>query len=833
MSLKQAKQGSEQTCKRPIQTDPVEPPSAGKQLSRPQVGSSNPHGVPGEDVPTSRIGHKGRRLREEPELADALWAEPFPSVNVPAQTIWEAAPQHQTPPARMPKSYAELTLPSYRKKWNTFCAGSFATHEAAERNDVQKAKRLRPDVFSATREETFPTVYKEHFWEAQGGVPRLLQPTSWPANPPNSDLKSVPILQYAGSVDQLDGLGGQPIVPRFKGQSFADQAAVSHMVNGYPSRSLALSGGITQAAPLHVGALKEYPAYLLQVEKNEKEGWIRSGCRRNPPFVPIRVLPENIVIRGGKRRLTVDPAIEWEPWKDVPPVNQISDADEFYVLKMVRLGQVGRAMAILLLTGVGIDATVLDAIAYYRRNGIQGLESWLWCYFRKDGMANDLRVPFGGKSWPKNLSRQSNFHCWCIGNILEEADAEYPPSDPKIIEFMRRRREESVRQEGSVSPHDRCWAVLFWIAMFIDDLIVLSTRDALHSASDGKVCTWIPPGQTDLVVFRRCDLHGIKSKEYLESVGHGSELSKAQVPWTTEQRKRRAVVYIGGDFQMAGRCLTMPKLKRQAYLVECKELLEDGKKHNRFEFDSLNSTTHKILHSCLFTPGGRSHTCHLLKALRTEYRMKNNGVPVSKSVTEDLAWWVTTYSADIPLSMPLASRETFIASDAPNVSIYYGDASREIGTQKFSGWGFWMIKDETLYLAAGEWTQTELVDWSINVLEFRTMNMAMEVIFAKFKSQYFWEFTDNTAAEAVAESLNSPKAGMSQLARERDEFMRTNDIFAISERITSKANLWADWLSRGDAQLVLDAAMVLNLRVEWLEVPPAIRKENAWVVRSG
>ena len=53
--------------------------------------------------------------------------------------------------------------------------------------------------------------------------------------------------------------------------------------------------------------------------------------------------------------------------------------------------------------------------------------------------------------------------------------------------------------------------------------------------------------------------------------------------------------------------------------------------------------------------------------------------------------------------------------------------------------------------------------------------------------------------------------------------MRDHDIFAASERVSSKANLWADWLSRGDKHLVVQAAVELHLRIIWLSVDDGVR----------
>ena len=61
------------------------------------------------------------------------------------------------------------------------------------------------------------------------------------------------------------------------------------------------------------------------------------------------------------------------------------------------------------------------------------------------------------------------------------------------------------------------------------------------------------------------------------------------------------------------------------------------------------------------------------------------------------------------------------------------------------------------------------------------------------------------------------------LARRRYESYEKLGVFAQAARVSSKANVWADQLSRGEEQDVRRKAAALGFRCEQLEVPPAVR----------
>ena len=143
-----------------------------------------------------------------------------------------------------------------------------------------------------------------------------------------------------------------------------------------------------------------------------------------------------------------------------------------------------------------------------------------------------------------------------------------------------------------------------------------------------------------------------------------------------------------------------------------------------------------------------------------------------------------------------------------------------------SGFGFWTLREDTLLYSCDIWTPEEIAEMSINVTEFHTMHMGQVTLKCRCpETEYFLEFSDNTAAEAVADSCVSNKPGMQEVIMMRDEFQRQHEIFSMSERVPTKANVWADMLSRGDEQLVLAEATELQLKIEKLTVPPEARAD--------
>jgi hypothetical protein len=246
-------------------------------------------------------------------------------------------------------------------------------------------------------------------------------------------------------------------------------------------------------------------------------------------------------------------------------------------------------------------------------------------------------------------------------------------------------------------------------------------------------------------------------------------------------------------------------LKRIKYQAAVKEaLVGRGKLDNGLvvvDTDPFNRLVHKLLNASDTIPLGRTRLWYCRQALRTPNRLSPSAVIITKLALNELEWWLEILS-DVNLTgIPLASRFAFPAASSPELITTYSDASREIGS--ISGYGAWAFIHDKFYFFRGHWTAEELAKFSINVLEFLTQIMAIFSFSELARSlgdsaNHVRAFVDNTSAENVSE-YGRPGAtaeGMQYLNRRLKEKLSDAKIFIETKRVTSKANIIADLLSR-------------------------------------
>ena len=109
----------------------------------------------------------------------------------------------------------------------------------------------------------------------------------------------------------------------------------------------------------------------------------------------------------------------------------------------------------------------------------------------------------------------------------------------------------------------------------------------------------------------------------------------------------------------------------------------------------------------------------------------------------------------------------------------------------------------------------------IHVLEFWTNSMGLEAVWLRDSShQFVVEYTDNSAAEVIADSQHSSSLLMTMIASWRSDFMDSSGMCVLPQRVSSAENVWADWLSRGQLWAVLREAAQLGLQPRFFPVPP-------------
>ena len=80
-----------------------------------------------------------------------------------------------------------------------------------------------------------------------------------------------------------------------------------------------------------------------------------------------------------------------------------------------------------------------------------------------------------------------------------------------------------------------------------------------------------------------------------------------------------------------------------------------------------------------------------------------------------------------------------------------------------------------------------------------------------------YSFTDNTTAMANMRNCTASSVAAQRLVSYRLQWMQQHGVSESAERITSKANLWADLLSRGQTDVVLRQASDAGLECEEVE----------------
>ena len=165
--------------------------------------------------------------------------------------------------------------------------------------------------------------------------------------------------------------------------------------------------------------------------------------------------------------------------------------------------------------------------------------------------------------------------------------------------------------------------------------------------------------------------------------------------------------------------------------------------------------------------------------------------------------------------LPFAAVESF-PSLGDACSVVYADAA---GEGQFEGMGFWMVSGNTCFLYMDEWAPDEnLIPIHAREAYISTAGvMTAHVLFP----HHTWclEYTDNTPTEAVHESQSSQCELLQTIILARADFFDTSGTCAVTQRVCSKHNVWADHLSRGQWQLVIAACLELGLRPVWIDVP--------------
>ena len=144
--------------------------------------------------------------------------------------------------------------------------------------------------------------------------------------------------------------------------------------------------------------------------------------------------------------------------------------------------------------------------------------------------------------------------------------------------------------------------------------------------------------------------------------------------------------------------------------------------------------------------------------------------------------------------VPLAAREAFASAASEEAACIYADAARDLSDD--CGFCAWTVAGRELLYVAGTWSPEERERLLICDLELAASTFGLVALQPELGRRYVYSFTDNTVAQSAMRTLMPSTDAMQALTAERVTWMLQAGVAEAAERVTSKANLWADMGSR-------------------------------------
>ena len=775
-------------------------------------------------MPEPKPAHPGGLRQLEPELPSVLAVEPLPATNLIIATDPEEPPPRVVNPPG-PFTDEELLPAGLYEEVVSFGVTTIQSVDRACRGGQhawRAAKALRPASRTYTEEQALNSparggfTYSKH----EDGLWHVIQPSSFPDDPPDTDLDIVQFEELA----ERHGL--------------RDHQLRSWIKHGMPgAREMPI---FAQLAASHVGALKFAETYVELSKKDGDAEYVTKGFSF-PDIWPCVVDPMNVVMQKGKGRVTIDKTMHISGDPELPSYNlcidlPVHEAGRRYAL--VRMWQYGRAAAILG-TSVALTPQIqvlefsMDLEAFFRKHGKQRKYLYQSGRLVFDGFGHDRRVNFGERDAPDHTGRASNAVTFFARRELKRLEKEYATVVPELIAWLADRA--ARRPSDLCEEDDFLWSVLFFLMTYVDDKGGLAVNDPLVD-SRGRRVIIIETAADGSVARRqqhRAQLYFAAIIGVIEYVGHRAPQKKRVLPCRdmvllgTGCDLDRALRYLSSDKQLSYgehvmRVLAAPRLPNGAL---------------RWPLADFNSLVHRLLHASEVVPLGRSHLFSCLEVLRQINRLSGEECILGKKPVIELEWWHATLAAPFEYAIPLASRESFPNTSEDGVLTHYGDASREFDEESgvaalSSGFGAWTVIEQIFYYIEGRWTHAECKAFSINVLEFATEIFGAVVFTAQSRSvgvevTHVHTLIDNTCAEHVSERGRTKSGAINELNSLRHDWLVAEGVHQQASRVASVFNDVADLLSRGDIDDALRFAEEANLPVIRLDVPSSLRDLSA------
>jgi hypothetical protein len=763
-------------------------------------GSADPHGLRLDDdrVMRSRRSPTFSLMAHERASDEELLARPIAALNVPERTEPLPPPEPTLEGAPRVTSIEQLLTREWLTRvraWERRCRRCMTL---ARRGDWRAARRMRPpDLWVSASESMRPEVAA---WV-------------WDLRPLARGLPAVPVaVSGTAGVEPT----GDILLDAVRGvdASFTDRGILDEVCYGV-SDDVQGPRGSFLCAP-HSGALKQMAIADAKLRALVAEHWGEEHA--SLPYWPMRCDPYSIVdesVRAGKPKFRLTNDHSWPPpgavagdgtcvgpWGEhVPSLNEAMDRGNWPAARMVRVREVAEAAAILQTSGAPVRVSVLDCRAYYKRFGRQLSELWRNGAVSGDGYIVDGRCCFGSAADAAKCTRFSNVIVHEIRAELREVDEMYPPRDPRVLSWLEQRREEGRAAGASEQEIELRWACLSVASMYIDDQSTVSLDDALWGI-DGA------PLMHDGVHATRADAHFEAVRRVLARFGHESEPSKEQSP-------REVVDLLGVELNLREGRMRLSERKRDSYWKQVDAALR-GRTCERDAFESLLG---KLTFAASCYPRGRQWLHAPWRAMRARFRTADGRIVMTKAVRAGLSEWAGALQDVAHPGVPLAARRVMPPSTSVEALSVYADAALDCPR---AGFGAWAVRGSELLYVQGEWSSVER-RLLICDLELAASTFGLVALQPKLGKSSVYSFTDNTVAMAAMKSTTPTTAAMQAITSARVEWLLEHRVAEAAERVTSKANLWADMLSRDDVAGVEAQAMALGLVPRRVAVPRAWR----------
>ena len=146
------------------------------------------------------------------------------------------------------------------------------------------------------------------------------------------------------------------------------------------------------------------------------------------------------------------------------------------------------------------------------------------------------------------------------------------------------------------------------------------------------------------------------------------------------------------------------------------------------------------------------------------------------------------------------------------VGAIYADASDV-------GFAAWTVHERELMYVVGEWSAVTRDAVPIHGKELQASTLGLVALAPECGMRDVYSFTDNIVAQYAMRDGTSRSHEMQPLIARRSSWMLQHGILEASERITSKANLWADLGSREQISEVIRQAAALGFSERRLPLP--------------